>query len=83
VLLDHSKKKVLFLCYHNSATSQMAEGLPRAIKALDNFSFRYGANVRVKDFMAFSNNYYADLVDAVSGLGLAEVLVDRYTRNTY
>jgi hypothetical protein len=33
--------------------------------------------------MAFSNNYYADLVDAGSGLGLAEVLVDRYTGNTY
>ncbi len=53
------------------------------LRNLDNFSFRYGANVRVKDFMAFSNNYYADLVDAGSGLGLAEVLVDRYTGNTY
>jgi hypothetical protein len=53
------------------------------LRNLDNFSCRYGANVRVKDFMAFSNNYYADLVDAGSGLGLAEVLVDRYTGNTY
>lgn len=26
------EKKILFLCFHNSARSQMAEGLPRAIQ---------------------------------------------------
>jgi hypothetical protein len=54
-----------------------------ALRNLENFSSRYGANVRIEDFMIFSNNYYADLVDASSDLGLVEVLVDRYNGNTY
>ncbi len=35
-------------------------------------------NVQVSDVMAFSNNYYAQLVDD-QGQGVAEVLVDRYS----
>lgn len=42
----------------------------------------YGPNILVNDVMAFSNNYYAQLVDA-QGQGVAEVLVDRYTGLSY
>jgi len=41
-----------------------------------------GANLQVKDVMVFSNNYYAQIVDE-QGLGVAEVLVDRYTGFSY
>jgi hypothetical protein len=43
------------------------------------FVGRYGAQVKIRDFMVFAENYYAQVVDATSGAGLAEVLVDRYT----
>jgi hypothetical protein len=39
--------------------------------------------VEVKDFMTFSINYYGQMVDANTGAGLAEVLVDRYTGSVY
>ena len=50
-----------------------------ALKSLETYRSRYGTNVKVKDFMAFSINYYAQMTDANTGEGLAEVLVDRYT----
>jgi len=50
-----------------------------ALKSLETYRSRYGTNVKIKDFMAFSINYYSQLVDATTGEGLAEVLVDRYT----
>jgi hypothetical protein len=43
------------------------------------FVARYGAQVKIRDFMVFAENYYAQVVDAATGAGLAEVLVDRYT----
>ena len=43
------------------------------------FVGRYGAQVKIRDFMVFAENYYAQVVDATTGAGLAEVLVDRYT----
>jgi hypothetical protein len=43
------------------------------------FVGRYGAQVKIRDFMVFAENYYAQVVDAATGSGLAEVLVDRYT----
>ncbi|MGY2896410.1 hypothetical protein [Deinococcus sp. UYEF24] len=42
------------------------------------FVARYGAQARIRDFMVFAENYYAQVVDATTGAGLAEVLVDRY-----
>jgi hypothetical protein len=43
------------------------------------FVGRYGAQVKIRDFMVFAENYYAQVVDAMTGAGIAEVLVDRYT----
>jgi hypothetical protein len=49
-----------------------------ALRRLEAFGARFGSDVRVADVMAFSNHYYAQLVGP-DGVGLAEVLVDRYT----
>ena len=49
-----------------------------ARRRLSDFAARVAPGARVKDVMAFSQNYYAQIVDA-SGRGLAEVLVDRYS----
>ncbi|TSA85552.1 peptidase M4 [Deinococcus detaillensis] len=43
------------------------------------FVGRYGSQVKTRDFMVFAENYYVQVVDATTGAGLAEVLVDRYT----
>lgn len=42
------------------------------------FATRYGAGVKLRDFMVFTDNFYLQVVDA-SGAGLSELLVDRYT----
>ena len=49
-----------------------------ARRRFSDFAARVAPGARVKDAMAFSQNYYAQIVDA-SGRGLAEVLVDRYS----
>ena len=49
---------------------------------LETYAKRFGPDARLKDFMAFSQNYYAQVVDA-KGNGLAEILADRYTGNVY
>ena len=54
-----------------------------ALKSLETYRGRYGTSVKVKDFMAFSINYYGQMVDASTGEGLAELLVDRYTGAVY
>jgi hypothetical protein len=54
-----------------------------ALKSLETYGNRYSTNVEVKDFMAFSINYYSQMIDASTGEGLAEVLVDRYTGAVY
>ena len=43
------------------------------------FAARYGPGVKIRDFMVFTQNYYVQIVDARTGAGLAELLVDRYT----
>ncbi len=49
---------------------------------LESFAKRFGSEARLKDFMSFSENYYAQVVDA-KGNGLVEILADRYTGNVY
>lgn len=43
------------------------------------YAGRYGAQVKIRDFMVFAENFYFQVVDAATGAGLAEVLVNRYT----
>jgi len=57
-----SKKKVLFLCTHNSARSQMAEGLLRAL-----FGERY---------LAFSAGVSPTFVDPDANRVMAEIGID-------
>ncbi len=50
-----------------------------ARRRADGFAARYGTGVKIRDFMVFTQNYYVQIVDARTGAGLAELLVDRYT----
>lgn len=50
-----------------------------ALRRAQGFAGRYGPQVKIRDFMVFAESYYAQVVDAATGVGLAEVLVDRYT----
>lgn len=49
---------------------------------LESFAKRFSPEARLKDFMSFGENYYAQVVDA-RGNGLVEILADRYTGNVY
>ncbi|ADH62081.1 MULTISPECIES: hypothetical protein [Thermaceae] len=49
---------------------------------LESFAQRFSSEAKLKDFMSFSENYYAQVVDA-KGNGLVEILADRYTGNVY
>ena len=59
---DHQKKKVLFLCTHNSARSQMAEGLLRAMHD--------------EEFEAFSAGVAATSVDPRAVPVMKEIGID-------
>lgn len=61
-MTDQQKKKVLFLCTHNSARSQMAEGLLRAI---------YG-----EEYEAYSAGVVATSVDPRAVKVMKEIGVD-------
>ncbi len=49
---------------------------------LEAFAKRLSPEARLKDFMSFSENYYAQVVDA-RGKGLGEILAERYSGNVY
>jgi hypothetical protein len=50
---------------------------------LSTFAAEFGDEVELKDFMAFSNNYYAQVADSRTNEGLAEILADRYSGAVY
>jgi len=54
-----------------------------ALRNLQSLARQYGSNVTIEDTMAFSSNYYAVIKSEADGLGLAEVLVDRYSGSAY
>ncbi len=53
-----------------------------AVRRIQDFVARVTPGAKVKDVMAFSQNYYAQIVDD-KGRGLGEVIVDRYTGVVY
>ena len=61
-MTDQQKKKVLFLCTHNSARSQMAEGLLRAMRG--------------EDYEAYSAGVIATSVDPRAVLVMKEMGID-------
>ncbi len=50
-----------------------------ARRRAEGFAARYGQGVKIRDFMMFTDNFYVQVVNAKSGAGLGELLVDRYT----
>ena len=50
-----------------------------ARRRAEGFAARYGQEVKIRDFMVFTENYYVQIVNSKTGLGLGELLVDRYT----
>lgn len=50
---------------------------------LSAFAAEFGDDVELRDLMAFSNNYYAQVVEAKTNEGLAEILADRYSGAVY
>jgi len=49
---------------------------------LEAYARRFAADAKIKEVMSFSENYYAQVINA-KGEGVAEVLADRYTGNVY
>ena len=50
-----------------------------ARRRAEGFAARYGQEVKIRDFMVFTENYYVQIVNSKTGVGLGELLVDRYT----
>jgi hypothetical protein len=51
----------------------------KAYKSLGDYATRYGTDIKLKDIMTFSENVYAQVVDAKTGAGYGEILFDRYS----
>lgn len=51
----------------------------KAYKSLGDYAARYGTNIKLKDIMTFTENVYAQVVDAKTGAGYGEILFDRYS----
>ena len=51
----------------------------KAFQSLEAYASRYGAGVKLKDIMVFSENVYAQVVDAKTGAGFGEILFDRFS----
>lgn len=49
---------------------------------LEDYAEAFGPGVEVRTFTAFTQSYYAVLVDKASGQAVGEVIVDRYTGET-
>ena len=50
-----------------------------ARRRAEGFAARYGQEVKIRDFMVFTENYYVQIVNSKTGVGLGELIVDRYT----
>ncbi|QSZ66392.1 peptidase M4 [Methanofollis aquaemaris] len=50
-----------------------------AREALETYAAEFGPTVEVRNFTAFTQNYYAVLVDRTTGQAVGEAIVDRYT----
>jgi hypothetical protein len=50
-----------------------------ARRRAEGFAARYGQGVKIRDFMMFTDNFYVQVINAKTGAGLGELLVDRYT----
>ena len=61
-----------------TATSRPISELEARRRATD-FAVRFGKDSKIRDFMIFTQNFYVQIVNAKTGAGLGELLVDRYT----
>jgi hypothetical protein len=53
--------------------------LEDATRRADLYASRYGQGAKLGELMVFADNLYGQVVDASTGAGLAEFVVDRYT----
>jgi hypothetical protein len=66
---------------HSSVHAPNAQPIPveDAVRRAEFYSVRYGAGVKLGDVMVFGENIYVQVLEARTGAGLTELLVDRYS----